>query len=116
MHPDNVRCLTAAGIDVCALANNHVLDFGHAGLRETLDTLSRAGFGTAGAGGTLVEARAPAVVEVSGAGRLVVFAIRRRDERHSPELGRDERPTGHRLLARPVGGDGDARSGSGSGR
>ena len=26
MHPGNVGCLTAAGIDVCSLANNHVLD------------------------------------------------------------------------------------------
>jgi poly-gamma-glutamate synthesis protein (capsule biosynthesis protein) len=73
MHPDNVRCLTAAGIDVCVLANNHVLDFGRAGLRETLETLSRAGLAIAGAGPTLAEARAPAVVEVSGKGRLVVF-------------------------------------------
>jgi poly-gamma-glutamate capsule biosynthesis protein CapA/YwtB (metallophosphatase superfamily) len=75
MHPDNVQCLRAAGIDVCVLANNHVLDFGHAGLRETLEALSRAGLGTAGAGRTLAEARAPAVVEVSGKGRLVVFGF-----------------------------------------
>jgi poly-gamma-glutamate synthesis protein (capsule biosynthesis protein) len=75
MHPDNVQCLTAAGIDVCALANNHVLDFGHAGLRETLETLTRAGLGTAGAGRTLAEAREPAVVEISGKGRLVVFGF-----------------------------------------
>ena len=26
MHPENVECLTAARIDVCGLANNHVLD------------------------------------------------------------------------------------------
>jgi poly-gamma-glutamate synthesis protein (capsule biosynthesis protein) len=75
MHPDNIRCLTAAGIDVCALANNHVLDFGHPGLRETLETLSQARLGTAGAGNTLAEARAPAVVEISGKGRLVVFGF-----------------------------------------
>ena len=75
MHPDNVQCLTAAGIDVCALANNHVLDFGHAGLREALEALTRAGLRTAGAGRTLAEAREPAVVEISGKGRLVVFAL-----------------------------------------
>jgi poly-gamma-glutamate synthesis protein (capsule biosynthesis protein) len=75
MHPDNVRCLTAAGIDVCALANNHVLDFGRPGLRETLETLSRARLGTAGAGNTLADARAPAVVEISGKGRVVVFGF-----------------------------------------
>jgi len=75
MHPDNVRCLTAAGIDVCTLANNHVLDFGHAGLRETLETLTQAGVRTAGAGRTQAEAREPAVVEISEKGRLVVFAF-----------------------------------------
>lgn len=74
MHPDNVGCLTSAGIDACALANNHVLDFGHAGLRETLQTLTRAGIKTVGAGLTLAEAREPVLVEISGIGRLVVFA------------------------------------------
>ncbi|MBU1394726.1 MAG: CapA family protein, partial [Gammaproteobacteria bacterium] len=43
MHPANVPCLTAAGIDCCVLANNHVLDWGYAGLAETLETLRRAG-------------------------------------------------------------------------
>ena len=75
MHPDNVGCLTSAGIDVCTLANNHVLDFGAVGLRETLRTLTRAGIQTAGAGPSLAEAREPARVEISGTGRLVVFAF-----------------------------------------
>jgi poly-gamma-glutamate synthesis protein (capsule biosynthesis protein) len=75
MHPANVPCLTTAGIDVCVLANNHVLDFGHAGLQETLDTLRRVGLGAAGAGRTLAEAREPAVVEISGKGRVVVFGF-----------------------------------------
>src|SRR5690606_9624668 len=39
MHPGNVPVLTAAGIDVAVLANNHVLDWGHAGLAETLRAL-----------------------------------------------------------------------------
>src|SRR5512133_1189507 len=36
MHPANVPLLTTAGIDVVALANNHVLDWGYAGLAQTL--------------------------------------------------------------------------------
>jgi poly-gamma-glutamate capsule biosynthesis protein CapA/YwtB (metallophosphatase superfamily) len=32
MHPRNVACLAAAGIDCCVLGNNHVLDWGQAGL------------------------------------------------------------------------------------
>jgi len=75
MHPDNVPCLTAAGIDCCALANNHVLDYGYPGLRETLATLRRAGLRPAGAGRNLAEASAPAVLDVPGKGRVVVLAF-----------------------------------------
>jgi poly-gamma-glutamate synthesis protein (capsule biosynthesis protein) len=75
MHPDNVPCLTAAHIDCCVLANNHVLDYGYAGLRETLETLQRAGVRTAGAGRNLAEAGAPAVIDVRGKGRVLVFGF-----------------------------------------
>jgi poly-gamma-glutamate capsule biosynthesis protein CapA/YwtB (metallophosphatase superfamily) len=34
MHPDNLPALTAFRPDVCALANNHILDFGYQGLTE----------------------------------------------------------------------------------
>jgi poly-gamma-glutamate synthesis protein (capsule biosynthesis protein) len=73
MHPANIGCLTAAGLDVCTLANNHVMDFGHDGLLDTLDALAAAGIATAGAGRTLAEAQAPAVVPID-TGRLLVFA------------------------------------------
>jgi poly-gamma-glutamate capsule biosynthesis protein CapA/YwtB (metallophosphatase superfamily) len=62
MHPDNVGCLTAIRPDVCALANNHVLDFGYHGLTDTLRTLERAGIRGAGAGLDVDEAERPAVV------------------------------------------------------
>ena len=39
MNPQNIPCLTMAGIDCCALANNHTLDWGISGLLDTLDTL-----------------------------------------------------------------------------
>jgi len=75
MHPDNIPCLAAARIDVCTLANNHVLDFGYTGLLETLDRLKKAGLKTAGAGRNLAEARAPAVVDLAEKGRLLVFGF-----------------------------------------
>jgi poly-gamma-glutamate synthesis protein (capsule biosynthesis protein) len=75
MHPDNVGCLTAAGIDVCTLANNHVLDFGYSGLLETLDTLGRAGLRTAGAGRDLAQARTPAVIDLAAGSRLLVWGF-----------------------------------------
>jgi poly-gamma-glutamate capsule biosynthesis protein CapA/YwtB (metallophosphatase superfamily) len=74
MHPANVPCLGAAGIDCCVLANNHVLDWGRAGLLETLETLDKAGIRRAGAGRDATEAQAPAVLEVAGKGRVLVFA------------------------------------------
>jgi poly-gamma-glutamate capsule biosynthesis protein CapA/YwtB (metallophosphatase superfamily) len=74
MHPDNVPVLTAAGLDACVLANNHVLDWGEAGLLQTLDTLHGAGLATAGAGRDLAQASAPAVLEVPGKGRVLVLA------------------------------------------
>lgn len=50
MHPDNIDCLAAIRPDVCALANNHILDFGYQGLSDTLRTLHDAGIRSAGAG------------------------------------------------------------------
>ena len=74
MHPANVPCLTAARIDCCVLANNHVLDWGVAGLEETLQRLHAAGLRTAGAGHNRVAAAAPAIIELATGNRVLVFA------------------------------------------
>jgi len=50
MTPENTPGLTAGRPDVCALTNNHVLDFGYDGLADTLDALAAAGIRTVGAG------------------------------------------------------------------
>jgi poly-gamma-glutamate synthesis protein (capsule biosynthesis protein) len=75
MHPRNIPCLTAANIDGCTLANNHVLDWGHAGLKETLATLKQAHIKTAGAGANDKEAQAPALFEIPGKGRVILFSF-----------------------------------------
>lgn len=75
MNPGNTPCLTAAGIDCCVLANNHVLDWGYPGLIDTLDALRTAGIVTAGAGATLKEAQAPASLDVTGKGRVQIFSF-----------------------------------------
>jgi len=74
MDPDNLPSLTVARPDACALANNHVLDFGRSGLRETFDTLVGAGVRAVGAGRDAAGARQPAAVPVPGNGRIVVFS------------------------------------------
>ncbi len=72
MNPENIACLTVARVDVCALANNHLLDFGRSGLTETLKVLRSAGIACAGAGATLEEARRPArIVTKDGVGLQV---------------------------------------------
>jgi poly-gamma-glutamate capsule biosynthesis protein CapA/YwtB (metallophosphatase superfamily) len=75
MAPENIPCISAAKIDCCALANNHVLDWGYAGLQDTLAALAKAGVKSAGAGRNRKEAEAPAVIEIVGKGRVLVFAL-----------------------------------------
>lgn len=56
-----VPALEEAGVDVCALANNHVVDYEEVALRETLEHLDEAEIERAGAGETIAEALEPAV-------------------------------------------------------
>jgi poly-gamma-glutamate capsule biosynthesis protein CapA/YwtB (metallophosphatase superfamily) len=75
MNPKNIPCLTAAKIDCCSLANNHVLDWGYSGLGETLETLRKANLKFSGAGRNIDEAKSPAILEVENKGRVVVFSL-----------------------------------------
>ncbi len=75
MHPGNLGLLKVARPDVCVLANNHVLDFGHRGLVETLGRISAAGLATCGAGVDLRQALTPARVVLPDGARLWVFAM-----------------------------------------
>ena len=74
MHPRNVECLTAAGVHCCVLANNHTLDWGRAGVAETLRVLHDAGLCTAGAGMHAGEACAPARLDSPRGSNVLVFA------------------------------------------
>ncbi|MGW5128209.1 CapA family protein [Streptomyces sp. NPDC004069] len=75
MHPANLPALAVAQPDVCVLANNHTLDFGRAGLLETLDSLTGAGLPAAGAGRDAQAAYAPAVRPVADGVRVLVFSL-----------------------------------------
>jgi len=63
---DCINGLKEAGIDVLALANNHVLDHGSAGLKNTLAVCAKAGIATVGAGENLAAARRILIKEVGG--------------------------------------------------
>ena len=75
MNPRNASCITAAHIDCCCLANNHVLDWGRQGLMDSIGTLDAAGVSHAGAGSNAVQAAAPAVLGLANKGRVLVFAF-----------------------------------------
>ncbi len=73
MHPDNLPCLSAAKLDCCVLANNHVLDWGYEGFADSLAALDKAGMHTAGAGRDTAAASRPALLQRNGR-RVWVFA------------------------------------------
>jgi poly-gamma-glutamate synthesis protein (capsule biosynthesis protein) len=75
IHPENVPCLSAGAISACALANNHVLDWGIDGLSETLQTLNAAGIAHSGAGNNAEEAMRPAILETGAHSRVLVFSF-----------------------------------------
>jgi poly-gamma-glutamate synthesis protein (capsule biosynthesis protein) len=72
MHPHNIGCLAAIRPDACALANNHVLDFGYDGLLDTLRTLTDSRIDGVGAGLDLEQAQRPVVAELPDGGRVVI--------------------------------------------
>lgn len=64
--PVAVRSLTGAGIDLVSLANNHVLDYGVEGLRQTLELLRRHGIRFCGAGENRKQALSSVIIECRG--------------------------------------------------
>lgn len=60
------RGLVDAGIGIVTLANNHALDYGLSGLRDTWDVLSAAGLPQTGSGENEAAARSPVVLERNG--------------------------------------------------
>lgn len=69
-----INGIREAGIDVLCLANNHILDHGAEGLRNTVGVCSRAGIETVGAGANLAVARRILIREVGGL-RIGVLAV-----------------------------------------
>ncbi len=94
-HPDHAAVLDAVPAPVCALANNHVLDFGLEGFAETLRTLRASGIPACGAGGNRAEAERPVV---SPTRDVVVLACCTGDCGVPPQWSADdERPGVYRI-------------------
>jgi poly-gamma-glutamate synthesis protein (capsule biosynthesis protein) len=64
--PDVIEVVRWLGVHAVTLANNHMMDYGHPALLDTLETCDRAGVVRFGAGRDLTEAEQPARFEVKG--------------------------------------------------
>ncbi len=64
--PEHVNALIAGFINIVNIANNHILDFGIEGLKDTLNTLNRAGIQHTGAGMNDREAAKPVLIQRKG--------------------------------------------------
>jgi hypothetical protein len=64
--PELVKILQNASVDVVTLANNHLMDYGPDGLKDTIDTLDAAGIQWFGAGPREKVARRPLVLKRNG--------------------------------------------------
>lgn len=94
MHPDNGPFLQAADIDVCALANNHLLDWGREGLLETLKTLDGLGIHYAGAGEDDTGTQKPVCLPLGSGGRVLIWSIGFSDSGIPPEWQAQPRQPG----------------------
>jgi poly-gamma-glutamate synthesis protein (capsule biosynthesis protein) len=72
--------LGAGGIDVASVANNHGMDFGTAGLRDTLKAAKARGVGVIGAGWNDTQAYAPHRVTVNGQRIAIIGATQVLDD------------------------------------
>lgn len=62
----SLEALSAAGVDVVSLANNHTGDVGPAGVTYSRKLLEAAGIAACGAGADITEAHRPAILEAQG--------------------------------------------------
>ena len=61
-----VEVLKKIGVTDCALSNNHIFDYGKAGLKDTISELEKNGIGYTGIGENEIDARRDMVIEFGG--------------------------------------------------
>lgn len=65
-HPGYAKVIAKAGFNVIGLANNHIMDYGAAGYRETISALKAENLKICGAGDDITKANKPLVVTRKG--------------------------------------------------
>lgn len=73
--PSALDALAAGGVDAVSLANNHGVDFGASGLRDTLAAKKASPIPIVGIGANAAEAYAPLIVDVKGVKVAVLSAL-----------------------------------------
>ncbi|MEP6697505.1 MAG: CapA family protein, partial [Pseudonocardiales bacterium] len=71
--PSALTDLAAAGVDVVTMANNHAVDYGPVGLRDTLSAVRSSKLPVIGVGATAAQAYAPYLTTVRGT-RIAIIA------------------------------------------
>ena len=65
-HPKTIELLKEINVELVAMANNHILDYGSEALLETIDLCKKNGIDTIGVGKNSEEAKQPIVKEING--------------------------------------------------
>ena len=89
--PKAFTAIRAAGIDLVTMANNHVLDYGQTGLRDTLAAARAAHFPYVGIGVNARAAWAPYITTISGV-RIAIIGVSQVAELASAWVATRHRP------------------------
>jgi len=73
-HPAAAKTLAEAGVTDCAISNNHILDYGVQGLRDTIRALEDNGIRWTGAGDNEDDARRSLLIELEGR-KIALIAV-----------------------------------------
>lgn len=65
-NPETIRHIKKGAFDAVCLSNNHILDYGHQGVMDTIDICNQNGIKTVGAGSNLKEAQKPLHIILKG--------------------------------------------------
>jgi poly-gamma-glutamate synthesis protein (capsule biosynthesis protein) len=65
-HPKTIELLKEINIDLVAMANNHILDYGNKALLETIELCNKNNIKTIGVGKNSSEAKLPVIKEIQG--------------------------------------------------
>ena len=89
--PDAFTALRDAGVDLVTVANNHILDYGHTGLADTLASANAAHFPYVGAGVNAAAAWAPYVTTINGT-KIAIVGVSQVAELASSWVAKAHRP------------------------